>query len=344
MDTLQIETLNSITSAITSVVALIVSIIALIYTVKTYLLKSGAYIRGSYSICSSISCEDKYVHHVKLENLKDRAVVIFKIYLKVGHNYFLEIEDFENDPLILRPFEIFNKEYEPVDLYSIGMGRILLNDLLDDRSVKRQIVLSTSEGKYIVKDFINYWDPIFLLFQNHATAVIRPMRSIYKGKSYGSNAKFVVEFKMENGSEEIVPIYPRDYEVRKFKHFSLTKDSLESKENLEDYLYEKVIEGSLKCADVLVYDLDSWRNEIYEDEKSRVIKAEYLNWFQYNVVAKIESKISDYRLQKQNRSLKPKKGLTKRAPDAGDSAASQAVSKPKKNPAPKQNPRPPQRR
>jgi hypothetical protein len=308
MDTTQVDLLNSITSVITSLVALIVSFIALIYTVKTYLLKSGAYIRGLYSICSSISCEDKYIHYVKLENLKDRAVVIFKIYLQVGHNYFIEIDDFENNPLILRPFEIFAKEYDPIDLYSFGMGKILLNDLLEDKSAKQRIVLSTSEGKYVVKDFINYWDTIGLFFQNYSTAIIRPLRSTYKGKSYGSNAKFIAEFKMENGTEEVVPIYSRDYESRKFRQFSLTRESFESKETLEEYLYEKVIEGKLKCADVIVYDMDNWRNEIYEDENKRVITAKYENWFSYYVVARIESRISHYRLKKQNRSLKQKRG------------------------------------
>lgn len=308
MDTSQLESLTSITSMFLSFVALMISIIALVYTAKTYLLKTGAYIRGSYSFYSSITCEEQYIHHINLENLKDRAVVIFKIYLKVGHNYFIEIDDFENNPLILRPFEIFYKEYDPIDLYSIGMGRILMNDLLDDKSIKRRIVLSTSEGKYIVKDPINYWDPIGLFFQNYATAIIRPLRSTYKGKSYGSNAKFIIEFKMENGSEEVIPIYPRDYELKKFKNFSLTKESLESKESLEEYLYGKVIEGTINCADVIVYDMESWRNEIYEDENKKVITAKYANWFEYYIIARIESKISDYRLKRHNRSINSKRG------------------------------------
>jgi len=337
MDNNQLELFNIIVPTVVAFVALVVSIIALVYTSKAYLLKSGAYIRGSYSICSDISCDDKYIRNINLENLKDRALVIFKIYLQIGHNHFLEIENFEDNPLILKPFEIFYKEYEPIDLYSIGMGRILLNDLLDDKTVKQRIVLSTSEGKYIVKDFINYWDPIGLFFQNYATAIIRPLRSTYKGKSYGSNAKYIIEFKIENGNDEIVPIYPRDYELRKFKHFSLTKESLESKETLEEYLYEKVIEGKLKCTDVTVYDIDNWRKEIYEDENKKVITTKYANWFEYYVVARIESRISDYRLKKQNRVLIPKKGARKRAADGGDSTHFQSSTTPEKNPAPEQN-------
>jgi hypothetical protein len=133
----QLTTLNTIVSLIVAIIALIVSVIALVYTAKTYRLKSGANIRGSYSIRSSIECEDKFLHEITLENLKDRPVVIFKIFLKLGHNYFIEIDDFEDSPLILKPFEVFHREYEPIDMYSVGMGRILLNDLFEKPKVKK---------------------------------------------------------------------------------------------------------------------------------------------------------------------------------------------------------------
>jgi hypothetical protein len=270
-------------------------------------LKSGAFIRGSYSTCSSIKCEDKYISNVILENLKDRAVVIFKIYLKLGHNYFIEIDDFESEPLILKPFEVFKKEYEPIDFYSAGTERILLNNLFDNKSVKHQIVLSTSDGKYTVSERINHWDPIIDFFQNYMTIIIHPMRSTYKGKSYGSNAKFIVEFKMSGGKEEVIPIYPRDYEIKKFKHFSLAKEALASKEMLEEYLYEKVVEGKLNCEDITVYELDSWRNEVYEGENKKSITATYQSWFTYKIVGRISAIFSNYRLKRQNKALHSKK-------------------------------------
>lgn len=308
MTSSQLDTINSIASMVIALIALIVSVVALVYTAKAYFLKSGAHIRGAYSICSSITCDDKYINSVILENLKDRAVIVFKIYLRLGHNYFVEVEDFEDAPLILRPFEVFNKDYDPIDLYSVGMGRILLNDLLGDESVKRQVVLSTSEGRYVVKERINYWDPITNFFQNHMTEIARPMRSTFKGKSYGSNAKYIVEFKTKDEKDEVIPIYPRDYEIRKFKHFKLTKEALESREALEEYLYEKVIDGTLNCADIAVYELESWRNEVYETENKRTITATYQNWFMYHIVGRIGTMYSNHRLKKQNKSLQSPKG------------------------------------
>lgn len=303
----QLTTLNTIVSLIVAIIALIVSVIALVYTAKTYHLKSGAYIRGTYSIRSSIECEDKFLHEITLENLKDRPVVIFKIFLKLGHNYFIEIDDFEDSPLILKPFEVFHREYEPIDMYSVGMGRILLNDLFDKQRVKKQIILSTTDGKYIIKEYIRRWDPIGIFFQNYWTAIARPLRSTYKGKSFGSNAKYVVEFVMDGENAEIIPIYPRDYEIKKFKHFDLTRESLETKEELEEYLLSRVVDGTIVCSDIKVYDMESWRKQVYEDENKKIISASYINWFSYYVIGRLESMISNYHMERKNKSLASKR-------------------------------------
>jgi len=293
--------LDSMISAINSMVALLVSITALIYTVKTYLLKSGSNIRGQFSVHSSISCEDKYVGSLALENMKDRATVIFKIYLLVGRNYYIELEDHESNPLILKPFEAYSNQYDPVDFYSVSMKRIELNDLLDSNKIKSRIVLSTSDGRYEVTEWINRWNPIVDFFKNHMTAVIQPMRSKYKDKCYGSNAKYIVDIKTENGKEETIAIYPRDYEIKKFRKFSLTKESLESKENLEYYLYKMADEDVLNCVDIAVHDIEAWRDEIYKDHGGKVIKAKPYGWFTYVILGRLFTKISDVRLKLKNR-------------------------------------------
>lgn len=285
-----------------SLAALTISIIALVYTVRSHLLKSGSSVRGSFGMCSSsVSCEDQYITSITLENLKDRAIVIFKIYLKIGHNYFLEIDDFDNEPLILKPFEVFKKEYEPIDLYSINMNRIDLNDLFSNKKIKKRIVLSTSDGQYVVNSWIKRWDPVYDFFKNHLTAVIHPRRATYKGKSYGINAKYIVDIKTENGKEEVIPIYPRDHQIKKFRNFRLTKDSMESKDTLEAYLYEQVGLGVLNCTEITVHDMNTWFSEAYEDENKKIIKAAYYGWFMYKIVGPIITKYSDYRLRQKNK-------------------------------------------
>ncbi len=282
----------------TSITALIISIIALVYTIKTFLLKSGINIRGSYTICSSIACNDKYIGNITLENLKDKAVIIFKVYLKLGHNYFLEIINFENAPLILKPFEIFCQEFDPIDLYSIGSTRIILDNCFTDKRVKRQLILSTSTGKYIINSYIALWDPTIDFFKNHFTGLIYPMRSHYKNKAYGANAKYIVEIKMSNEKEEIIPIYSCS---TRFEKFGFTKDSLANKKSLEEFLYDKVGEGLLNCTDIVVFDYADWYKKTYKPKESGMFKAKYYNWFMYHVVGPIYTACSYYRLKKKNK-------------------------------------------
>lgn len=284
-----------------SIVAVIISLIALTFAVRNYLRKSGIYVRGQYSVCSSSYCQDKYVSSIALENFKDRPVVIFKIFLLVGHNYYIELEDFDEEPKILKPYEVYSKQYDPVDFYSINMRRIKLNSLLDSKEVRSKIVLSTSHGKYSVKEWIKRWDPIGDFFKNHMTALIHPMRSTYKNKCFGSEVKYIVDVKTEDGREETIPVYPRDYEIRKFRNFCLTRESMKSKDSLEEYLLEQAINGALNCSEINVHDIEAWRNEHYSDDYKKVIEAKKYNWFMYFVVGRLLTKLSDMRLYFDNR-------------------------------------------
>jgi len=296
--------MSNFISSITSIVALLVAIIALVYTAKTYLLKSGAQIRGLYSIHSSIFCEDKYVGSLTLENMKDRAIAIFKIYLLVGRNHYIELEDYETNPLILQPFEVYSKQFDPVDFYSINLRRIDLNNLFGGKSIKSRIVLSTGDGRYEVRKEIRRWDPVFDFFRNHMTAIIRPIRSTYKGKAYGGNAKFVVDITTENGKEETLAIYPKDYTIKRFRNFSLSKESLESKGALEIFLNEKVAEGALNCVDISVADMEMWRKEVYKTYGKKVIEARPYGWFAYVILGRVQTISSDIRLRLKNKKMR----------------------------------------
>lgn len=312
--------IDILTTLAISITAMIVSIIALVYTVRTYLLKSGSNIRGSYGMCSSsVTCEDQYISSLTLENLKDKAVIIFKVYLKIGHSYYLEIEDFDEEPLILKPFEVYKNTYEPIDLYSINMRRINLNSLLSNEKISKKIVISTSDGKYVIRSWIIHWDPVYDFFKNQLTAIIQPRRATFRGKSYGLNAKYIVAIKTENGKEEIIPIYPRDAEIKKFRNFQLTKDSLDTKDRLEEFLYDQVSAGFLNCEEIVVHDRSTWLDEIYESENKETIEAKYHGWFFYNVIGHLITKLSNRRLRRKNK-LQLRKSTRKQiGKDAGGS-------------------------
>jgi hypothetical protein len=121
------------------------------------------------------------------------AVTIFAIYLKVGWNYYVKVDDMEDKPLVLGPFATYQKQFGPIEFYAVNNKRINLNRLLDDRGIRWKLVLSTSDGRYRVRSHIHRWNPVSEYFDNHLTGILRPVRSTYKGKDLGSNISYVVE-------------------------------------------------------------------------------------------------------------------------------------------------------
>ncbi len=266
-------------------------------------LKTGRVkIRGGYTECSSIACDDKYISSVTLENVRDRAITIFAIYLKFGHDLYLEIDDFEDAPLVLGAFESFRKEYGPLEFYSAGTRRILINDLFANKSVKRRLVLSTSDGKHTVRRLIPIWNPVTEFFRNYMTGIARPIRSTYKGKAYGSSTIFLVELEQEGGTSQVLPIYPRDHESRRFKRFRLTPEALESKAALESFLNAQREAGNLPVSSVTVHDLRALRDERFKEEETKEpITVKPDGFFTYHVLGWIYTRVSRWDTRRKNK-------------------------------------------
>src|SRR5882724_6887131 len=272
--------LPTISFTVPNLITIAISLIALFLTARNFLRKAGVYVRGVFSTASSRQCDDQYVAEVILENLKDRAVTIFAIYLKLGRHCYLELENLEDKPLILKAFETYQKQFGPIEFYSVSMRRVDLNALFANHKIKKRVVLSTSDGKYTVPSNMRRWSPVYNYFRNYMTIVARPIRTSLKGRDLGGNVKFVIEFIPENGEEEIVLIHPRDYELRMFRNFSLTQESLSSKEALEQFLQKKKEEGKLQSAKIVVHDLQEWREKKHDSYKMEPFKVQYVGAFQ----------------------------------------------------------------
>lgn len=276
------------------------TVLSFYFAVKAYRRKAGAHVRGVYTTRHSRSCNDNFVSEVILENLKDRAVTIFGIYLRIGFAYYLELEDLEESPLILKPYETYRKAFGPIEFYAVSDNRIDVNDFLKDRKVKKRLFLSTSDGKYRVKPPLRRWNPVYDWFSNYSTTAIKPIRSTHRDQSFGGNIKFVVDFENENGSVETVPIHPRDYELKLFNNFQLTSESLATQESLEKYLKEKKEEGKLFCKRVVVYDLQSWRVKAHEFYRGETLKAEHCGWFSYYVLGRLYTSYQNRKAKRNN--------------------------------------------
>ena len=296
--------LDAVLTAASSLAALVIAIVALVYTIRTYLLKAGLKLRCSYSIRSTVECEDSFVQTMTIENMKDKSVVIFKIYLRIEPNYFVEIEDLEEAPMILKPFEIYQKQYDPIVYYDLNAGRIKLNNLLSDRNVKKAVVLSTSSGKYEVTGNIKKWDAIVDFFNNYFTALIRPMRLFHKGKGHGSNVNYLLEIKGTDGSEQVIAIQNTDYQVKKFVNFQLTRESLADSNALEGFLEEQKRMGKLKCESFRVIDFREELRRAYRWPDVSTVELERLSRLKYHFVGRLLTIVDKAKEKKANRRLK----------------------------------------
>ena len=287
-----------------SLIALVISFASLVYAVSSFSRKEGVEIRVDYAVASSIAGKDKFISELTLENRKDRTIAVFKIYLLLGHNYFIELENFETSPLRLGPYETFSNQYDPLDFYSVNLMPIDMGELWTRN--KEKIVLMTSNGKYTAKKHINRWDHDIDGFRNFSTAVIRPERTIFRDKSYGSNVSYIIVFEHEDGKDEVVPLYPGDYRFRKFKRFNLTKESLESRENLDALLRQNISEDVLKCIDFKIYDMEAVRKEYYKDYSKTTVQAVPISWFEYHVWSRISTLVEHQMSRYKNRRIKRK--------------------------------------
>ena len=285
-----------------SVLTLGVATIAAIYSYRGDRRKGGVDIRGYYSVSLSIEAEDTYIGEVVLENMKDRTVVVFGIYLEIGRGDYLQIEQFAEEPLLVQPFTVYRKEYEPVDMYSANLQRVRLDSLLaPGRSPRKRLVLSTAQGRYSVKKSLYRWDPGLDLFRNHRTGVFKPLRSIYLGTAYGPKTQYLVELTTSSGKQEVIPIFPWDYRFSKFQRFNLSRECLQSRDALETFLRARVASGELPCLKLKVFDLAKIRHTRYETQYKNVIDITHQGWFAYHITGRLVTLWRDCKLRNSRR-------------------------------------------
>jgi hypothetical protein len=286
-------------STIEVVAGIVLSVAGVYLGYRAYQLKLGVRFRGEFIPTSSIYCDEMYVSRVTIENVKDRAATIYAVYLRIGPSVYLELEDFEDSPLVLGAFETYQKDFDPVDFHTEGTRRIPLTSLLQNRRVSKRLILSTSDGRYAVRRPIKRWNPIVDFFKNYATAIVRPVRTIYKGKAYGS-AAYLVEFKLADGAEQVMPVSTGDYQFKTFRHFDLTRESLETATTLENFLNSQVDQGNLSVDSVSVRDLREMREDWYPDHFTETVEAPDAGWFEYQVMGRILTWRDNRKVKKEN--------------------------------------------
>ena len=291
-------------STTASIVAIGIPWIALAVAILNFRRKSDINISGSliYSLGSPSS--NAYVSKIFLDNKKDRAVTIYAVYLMIMPNYYIQLEDLEKEPLILPPYSSVVREYGEAHFCRINLNGIDLNSLFDtkrgNRTSKRKklIVLSTADGRYVVKNSIRRWSPVGLLFRNHLTAIIHPVTVKYKDQFVDPRAKFLVVLNYRD-SEQILMIRQDEYLYIRFKNFQFSKSDLDDMETVREFFELQRSNGNVHFDSVEVMDPSKW-----VQVPERVVKAPEIGWLEYNVLGLVKTWISDRKLDYANKRRK----------------------------------------
>lgn len=147
-------------------VTLCLGTLAFYLAFNTYLRKSSVKVRATYTFSRHGSHYFKnYVNSYTIENDKDKSIVINAVYLRIGYDLYLLLEDFrggkDSNHLILKAYEAHQKTFSKVHWYMANTQKYDIGQLLEDKKVKKTIVLSTSHGKCIAKTEIKIWYPYF---------------------------------------------------------------------------------------------------------------------------------------------------------------------------------------
>lgn len=301
---------NDILILIITAISLLVSVIVLFITYKTYILKYGQKVRGWVGESSSIISEHKYYRTLLLENLKDKDLVVFDIYIRIGHNIYLDMLDKDN--LNEQYFHIIpalsTKEFRfgpPIE-YVDGTYSVNLSDLIFDRKTKTKIILSTNQGKLIVKSIKNGWNPVSDYFKNYGTSIIRPIRyysddSIYgrTGKeqlnsainynSYGSRTLYLITLKRKNFGLITYPIM-KDCKVQYFEKTEFTDEVLENTDVLREFILSERSKGTIEFDEIdNIFDFRAYVKDVRDKFTpfDTPLKAE--NWFTYNIIDRLQT-------------------------------------------------------
>ncbi|PYB93593.1 hypothetical protein [Pseudomonas fulva] len=284
-----------------------IAVIALVVAIKNYKRKSGIAISGGFGIASSVRCEESYVSYIVLENLKDRAVTIYGIFLKVGHNFYIKLEDHDEAPLIMKPYETYHKKMGEIIFYTVNSNTIKMEKLLQDKKAKKRLVLSTSEGKYVVPKQVKRWSPIGEFFRNHLTGLIHIVRVTHNGECIGGNVDFIVDILKKDGATETIQLLKSDYQLKIFRSFDLTRECLESKDSLQLYLEKRLEEGLLSAGStVKVYDFGERATTIKEHYEGDEIIAERWGGFYYHIFGPLYTRYSGFMMKKRNKRVQQK--------------------------------------
>lgn len=285
--------------------ALIVSLIVLRITYITWKLKYGQAVRASIAIART---NKTYISNVVVENLKDRDLIIYAIYIKFGANVYIDLLDidyhFDRYTHIIPGLSTRIFELGPPLYYTKSSLEVDIEELLNNWTAG-SIVLHTNIGLIKAKKIKNNWLPIVQYFKNYGTSYIRPRRFYTKNSvpsskrqsenyidytSYDSSVIYVVTLKFADGTFYDFEIPPTHNYVP-FQKLKFSDEVLANEDMLREYFINSRDKGLIKFEEII--GISNIQQIIEKDRKIGIeknpYKIEVLNWFDYHIIWKFRT-------------------------------------------------------
>lgn len=295
-----------------TVLGFLISTIVLYITFQTWNLKCGEKVKGEFDIRSNIESSYYYINNVILENLKDKNLVIKEMYIRFGRNIYLDMfmKDSVNESYvhIIPPLSTIEFKFGPAFAYTEKYDKVTIQKLLHKNVWKNsRIILITNEGKLTVKRAKKGWSPELYYFKNYGTEIIQQHRyyrdnSMY-GKNriehfaidystYGDKTLYLVKLLLDNKNIITYPIYEKR-QVAKFQDLTFSNKELETCDTLRQFIEKEKEAGNINYIKIKeIIDFQSKIrdfNDKYLHNPDNILEAKPLNWFQYNIICKVET-------------------------------------------------------
>jgi hypothetical protein len=311
LDSNSLTFISIVVSVIGVLLSLLVAILGVWFAVAQYRLKRSIKIIGSVAFTRSASFNDSYPNQIVLQNLKDKSEAIFGIHLRLSNNIYISMEDLEDSPIVIEPFETLVRNYKPISFYGCNSYKVDINPVIQEKN-GCVVVLTTNKGKYVTKQRKHYWSPIFESLNNDAISALKPYRiteSFPNGYEHTipSNVKFIVRYS-QNNEPKVTFIYSKKLVYRDSSDiFELTPNALINKQSLYEHLTKldslhtthKIDMGSIEVTPI---------NELPEQKRlddffNKSTKQTSHSWLFVHVLGKAITGFRAYKMKQGNHDL-----------------------------------------
>lgn len=220
------EILKALTTPISFTI--FIAFFAVAFGLENYLRKTDLDISGRIEIYNYAPKKSGYSYDTsivsfQLNNYKDKTVVIYKVYLRLDENLYIELLDATKEPILLKAYDTYLKKLEKTLYYQKDNKPILIKNI---NLTNSNIYLDTNEGRYKVKKKIENWAP-----KKENTLI-----PITTTKEYEFDVKFYIQ---ENSPISLQPtIYAVnfDQEIIKINGKNVNIKNIENVEELKGLL------------------------------------------------------------------------------------------------------------